>query len=125
MFNFYSLITKYGGWFDCISSKGGYVDGEWEPGQKSVTRCFGAIVSLSESKIYQSGGTLTTQDRNLYMLEPLPASWKDCMVRYGGNQYRIETDSSNGNERFTRVYSYVLKWVSAFDSEETNGKDRP
>lgn len=117
MFNFYNLITKYGVWFECINAKGGYVDGEWQSGQKSVTPCFGAIVSLPESKLYQSGGTLTTQDRNLYMVEPLPVSWKDCTVRHGGNEYRVEADSANGNETFTGVYSYVLKWVSVFDPD--------
>ena len=30
MFSFYSLIAKYGVWFDCVvAEKGGYVDGEW------------------------------------------------------------------------------------------------
>lgn len=118
MFNFYSLIVKYGVWFECVTTeKGGYVDGEWQDGKEKTVPCFGAIVSLPERKLYQPGGTYSMQDRNLYLPEPLPAHWKNCTVRHDGSQYRIEEDISNGNETFTGVYSYVLKWVSVFDPD--------
>lgn len=115
-FDFKRLITKYGRDFTVIvPSEGAYVGGVWQDGEPVRLALFGAIISLSESKLYQLGGTLTAQDRHLYMLEPINAPLKGARVEFEGNTYHIEQDRANGNEVFTGVWSYTLKWVSAID----------
>lgn len=113
-FDFGRLITKYGRGFTLIiPAEGKYVGGVWEKGEPTRLEKFGAIISLSESKLYQLGGTLTAQDRHLYMLEPLNEALTGAEVEFEGNVYHIEQNRARGNETFTGVWSYTLKWVSA------------
>lgn len=115
-FDFKRLITKYGRNFTLlVPGEGAYVGGVWQEGEPTRLALFGAIISLTETKLYQLGGTLTAQDRHLYMLEPINAPLQGAKVEFEGNTYHIEQDRANGNEVFTGVWSYTLKWVSAID----------
>lgn len=118
-FNFTGLIKKYETTFTVIStSNGGYNDlGEWQPGTEEQTEMRGAIISLKEDKVYRSEGLLTSQDRELFMLEPLPGGLLGATVIYNGNKYKIQ--GTTDNSEFTGVSSYVLKFVSAFGGDST------
>lgn len=112
-FDFNRLITKYSAPFTLKTpSEGSYVSGHYVEGGETEETRTGAIIALSETKVYQSGGYLTTQDRHLYSLTPIEGALEGCKVVFDGNTYSVEEDAQNGNERFTGVYSYVLKWVS-------------
>ena len=118
-FNFAGLIKKYETTFTVIStSNGGYNDlGEWQPVTEEQTEMRGAIISLKEDKVYRSEGLLTSQDRELFMLEPLPGGLLGATVNYNGNKYKIQ--GTTDNSEFTGVSSYVLKFVSAFGGDST------
>lgn len=114
-FDFKKLIEAYSTEFtlsfpsaDSWNDSGDYVKGT--PQKQTYT---GAIISHRESKIFKSGGTLTEQDRALYMLTPLPADLQGAQVLHNGKLYTI--NSKLDNSEFTGVYSYALKFVSAFN----------
>lgn len=115
-YDFQRLITKYSSVFTLKRpSKGSYVGGHYVIEGEDKKTLTGAIFGFSMTKVYQAGGYLTQQDRHLYMLTPIEGALEGCKVVFDGNTYSIEADNQNGNERFTGVYSYVLKWVSAND----------
>lgn len=115
-FDFSGLIGKYCVPFTVVSkSSGSYVSGQWQEGAETETPLTGAILPLPERKIYQPGGTYTAQDRYLYTLEPIADALRGGSVRYGGREYQIEEDRDNGQEQFTGVSVYLLKWVRNFD----------
>lgn len=112
-FDFKRLIEKYSDEFIYREeSNGSYVGGIWQGGKAVETTKTGAILSYSLTKIYQSGGVLTQQDRVLYSYEPLNLNAK---VIYEGNKYNIESNEYLGNEKFTGFFVYSLKWVSVVD----------
>ena len=115
-FRFERLITKYGRRFDIIiPAMGEYVGGVWKEGKPVIEEEFGAILSLSETKLYQLGGTLSAQDRHLYMNHAIRHPLEGVKIKFHGNIYHIEENRSRGNEEFTGVYAYTLRWVSAID----------
>lgn len=117
-FDFNRLIAKYSSPFTLkIPSTGSYVGGQYQTNGYTEKTITGAIVAFSMRKVYQSGGYFKSQDRHLYITEPIKDALEGCKVIFDGNEYSIEEDSESGNERFTGVYSYVLKWVSAFDTD--------
>jgi hypothetical protein len=108
-FDFKRLINKYSSSFTLkVPSEGSFVGGQYEVTytEKELT---GAILGFSMRKIYQSGGYLTSQDRHLFIEQPVEHALSGALVVFNGNVYSIEEDSENGNERFTGVYSYVLR----------------
>lgn len=114
-FDFTDLIEKYSSDFTLIipaktvlNDAGDYVKGE--PTRKQMT---GAIIAIKESKIYRSEGKLTSQDRQLFTLEPIASPLDGAKVIYKGNEYSI-TDTTE-NAEFTGCYSYTLKFISAFN----------
>lgn len=114
-FDFSYLIEKYSTSFDLIiPGKGDYNSkGDWEPGTPEKKVLTGAIISHRENKVFKSEGTLTEQDRALYMLEPLTDDLKGAKVIHEGKEYNIS--STLQNSAFTGVYAYTLKYVSVFD----------
>lgn len=115
-YDFKRLITKYSSEFTLkCPSNGSYVGGHYVIGGETEKTLTGAIFGFSMTKVYQSGGYLTQQDRHLYTLTPIEHALDGCKVVFDNNIYSIEADAQNGNERFTGVYSYVLKWVSRHD----------
>ena len=112
-FNFNNLIDKYACEFTVISetetydAKGDLITSTMESIKK------GAIIGISERKIYRSEGVLTEKDKELFMKESL-GNIDDTYVVYEGNKYNVEINSQN-NHQFTGVWQYTLKWVSVFD----------
>lgn len=114
LYNFKRLIRKYSVKFTLIqSSQGKFVSGRWEQGERVETLMYGAIVPLSERKIYSSGGTYTEQDRELYLTKPLNAPLSDFQVVHNTNTYAVE--QGRNFEDYADVAVYTLKWVSKSD----------
>lgn len=118
-FNFDSLIDKYTVNFTVINIGEGHYDdlGEWVTSEPVKTDMKGAVIGISENKIYRSDGVLTEKDKQLYTKESLGKIDKAHVV-YDGNKYKVEQEPNEGNAQFTGVWSYILKWVSAFDRKE-------
>lgn len=112
MYNFTDLIRRHSVAFELVSKSGGsYVGGKWQSGSETVSGRSGAIVPMSEYKVYQSGGTYTTKDCNLYMTTPILEPLKEAQVRYKGNLYNIE--QSKDYSDYSADYVYLLRWVSS------------
>lgn len=121
-FNFERLIEKYSCEFTAIVNfEGKYDDkGDWVNGESREIPMTGAIIGFKESKVFRSEGTLTAKDKHLFMLKPFDNSWKNVAVIYKGEKYNVEAETDNAD--FTGFYSYVLKYVSAFD-KRVNASD--
>ena len=121
-FDFKRIVKKYSVDFVAlIPSEGGKWNdmGDWVAGEPKKVNLRGAIIAHRESKVFKSGGTITQQDRALYMLEPLESSLQGAEILFGGNSYSI--GSLLENSEFTGVWAYNLKYCSAFDKEGENG----
>lgn len=110
LYNFLRLINKYSVDFCLHRTQGSYVAGKWEEGGEVVEKMRGAIVPMSQRKVYDSGGTYTAQDRELYLTTPLKAPLSALKVVYKGNTYTVE-DARNFEE-YADVAVYTLKRVS-------------
>ena len=121
-FNFTRLITKYSREFTATYSNEGYYNdsGEYVDVSPITVKLTGAILNFKESKIYRAEGTLTTKDKRLFMLEALKTELIGGTVIDEGNVYHIEELKENA--RFTGVYAYTLKWVSAFDTNQVEAE---
>lgn len=114
LYDFRRLIEKYSVDFLLVTEeKGGYVGGKYVAGKETVTERRGAIVPISDKKIYQSGGTLTDKDRQLFMKTPIEESLKYSNVKYNGCKYSIEQETNFDD--YADAYIYMLKWVENFD----------
>lgn len=113
-FNFKRLIKKYSTDFVAEIPPEGYWDeaGDWQKGEPKQIQLRGAIISHRESKIFRSEGTITGQDRALYMIEPLENALQMAKIIYDGKVYSI--GDLLENSEFTGVWAYTLKYVSAF-----------
>lgn len=118
LYNFSRLINKYKSEFKAVTlSDGHYNDaGDFVKGDESEKTIHGAVIAFKESKVHRSEGTLTTQDRRLFTLEPIAQALKGAKAICDGNVYSIE-DASDNN-KFTGCYAYTLKWISAFKEGE-------
>ena len=116
-FNFRRLINKYKSEFKAITLIDGYYDdaGDWVKAQESKTEIYGAVISFKQSKVYRSEGTLTTRDKRLFTLEPIETALLGSKAVFDNNVYSIEDETENA--KFTGVYAYTLKYVSAFKDE--------
>jgi len=114
-FDFSGLIEDYSDKFTVIThTKGGYDDsGDWQDGQEKRDELTGAIISFKESKVFRSDGKITTKDKRLFMQQALPDALMGATVVHDGQKYMIESEHENAT--FTGVYSYFLRYVSAFD----------
>jgi hypothetical protein len=114
-FDFVSLINKYSTSFRVILSSATAYDNKGDEvhteEEKELT---GAIISISDSKIYQSAGTLTSADKYLFTFEPLPII--NTKVIYKNKAYKVESQVENAE--LTGVYQYTLKYISAFGKED-------
>lgn len=103
-----------------IPSEGEYNEaGDWVKGESIKETLRGAIIAHRENKIFRSSGTLTSQDKALYMLRPIKNSLHGAKVVHNGNVYHI--GDLLENSEFTGVYAYTLKFVSAFSEVGENG----
>ena len=111
LYNFSRLINKYGVVAQLHTKQGSYVAGKWVEDNESVQEIVGAIVPISDRKIYQSGGTLTQSDREWFIPEALSGSLEDFKVTYKGETYTVE-ECRDYND-YANVAVYVLKRVNA------------
>lgn len=110
LYNFERLVKKYSVPFKLVVyGEGEYVDGKFVKGEPSELAATGAIVPMSTRKIYQSGGTLDTTDRELYMLTPIPTPLKHTQAVYKGRTYSIEEEKDYTD--YSDVSVYILRWV--------------
>ena len=115
-FNFQRLITKYSRPFTLISKGEKTLKfGEWVYEEPTEFTLYGAIIGFSENKIHRSEGTLTAKDKMLHTLELIDNSLMGATIIFNGEKYTIETQKGKDNADFTGCYSYLLKWVSAFE----------
>ncbi len=114
-FDFSSVIEDYSNDFTVIThEKGGYdAKGDWKAEREKRETLNGAIIAFKESKEFRSEGKITSKDKRLFMQQALPSALIGASVEYDGQRYMIESEHENAG--FTGVYSYRLKWVSAFD----------
>lgn len=114
-FDFSDLIDDYSTTFEVIThTAGGYDEaGDWQDGQETRTEYTGAIISFKESKVFRSDGKITNKDKRLFMQQALPDALVGASVVHDGKEYMIESEHENAE--FTGVYSYFLRYVSAFD----------
>lgn len=101
--DFVAELPSEGFWND----EGDFVQGE--PMRKTLR---GAIIAHREHKIFRSEGKLTAKDKALYMLEPIENSLHGAKIVYEDIVYRI--GDLLENSKFTGVWAYSLKYVSAF-----------
>lgn len=113
-FDFSRLIRKYSSDFVALTlSEGWYSDsGVWINGDVIKTTLTGAIINHRESKILRSEGTLGAKDKALYMLKPIDDKLQGAKVIHDDNVYSISDCLENA--KFTGVYAYTLKYISAF-----------
>ena len=115
-FHFERLIQKYSRSITVhVPADGEYKDGRYESGKSKETKIVAAILSHAKNKQFQPGGSIETQDRILYTLQPIDKALIGAEISFEGNTYQISADRQTGNECFTGVYAYVLRWVSAFN----------
>lgn len=115
LYDFKRLIRKYGVEFCLHRTQGAFVGGKWESGGESVTNLIGAIVPISDRKIYDMGGTYSNSDRELYLIEPLTAPLDEYKVVYKGNMYSVEV--GRNFEDYADAAIYTLRWHSKVVSE--------
>lgn len=117
-FHFERLIEKYSSEFTAIlPPKGSYDDsGEYVQGEPEKVSLYGAILDISEKKIYNSNGTLTHKDKQLFIKGELTSNLIGAKVIYEDKQYSVEEEAENC--KFTGFSSYILKYVSAFGKGE-------
>ncbi len=113
-FDFSQLISDYSSEFKAQTFSEAVLNaaGDYVKGEKQETTLTGAIIAFRESKVHRSEGTLRTQDRRLFTLEPIKDSLLGSKVVYEGNVYSIE--NCTDNSKFTGCYAYTLRWSSAF-----------
>ena len=119
-FNFESLIGKYESTFTLVTTpKDSYDDaGDLIIGVPTRTEKKGAIIGIRDYKVYRSEGVLTAQDKELHITESL-GDITNSYILFEGDKYKIEENPAK-NGVFTGVWSYTLKFISAFGEEKTD-----
>lgn len=113
-FDFTQLVEDYSSDFTVITYGESGIDdrGYRVKGEKKEISLRGAIISRGENVIFRSDGKLTAKDKRLFMLTPIDNALLNSKVVYENEVYDIQ--SSTDNSKFTGVWAYVLKYVSAF-----------
>ncbi len=119
LYDFTRLINKYSVEFCLHQTQGSFVAGKWEQGGERVKKMRGAIVPMKDKKLYDSGGTYTSKDRELYLTQPLRGDLSSYNVVYRGNAYAVE--EGRNFEDYADAAIYVLKWQSKKVGEHESG----
>ncbi len=114
-YNFDRLIDKYSSDFELLPEECSSYDSKGDLIKRKLppVKMRGAIIGLSENKVYRSDGVLTARDKHLYTKESL-GDITGVKVIYGGDLYSVEEEPSVGNSPFTGAFCYVLKFISVF-----------
>lgn len=109
---FASLVASFGVDFEFIEPDDGgkYIAGEWVALEKDAVTKNGAIIPYSNKQIYESGGTITQNDRQLAIAETLPLG---ATVIDKGNRYKIKREDPYA-EHYSDTNIYHLEGVSVF-----------
>lgn len=108
LYHFERLIKKFSTTFQLeIKGETTYKAGEPITQIAEIREAIGAILPVNMHKIYQSGGTLTQQDRELYSRYPIA---KSSEIIYKSDRYSIEGNADYSD--FSNAYIYTLKWLS-------------
>jgi hypothetical protein len=117
-FNFDRLVKKYSRPVTLnIRQKGSYSGGIYHEGEEETVVIAGAVISMKMQSGNNSGGNYSAEDKHLYTLSPIPHALENVTVEFDGKMYTATVDRDSGNEPFTGVYVYYLKWIKPFDSE--------
>ena len=121
-FNFRRLIEKYSSEFTVITyGKSETKDnGDIVKPEPKKTTLYGAILSRGESVVFRSDGNLTAKDKRLFMLTEIDKALLNSKVVYEGEVFKIQ--GSTDNSKFTGVWAYVMKYVSAFNEKDGDGE---
>ena len=77
-------------------------------------------MSRGENVVFRSDGNLTAKDKRLFMLTPIDKALLNSKVVYENEVFSIQ--GSTDNSKFTGVYPYILKYVSAFNEKGGGGE---
>ena len=78
-------------------NKGKYVHGEWVREDNAPVNIRGALVPYEDRVVYESGGTITKFDRQLFFVGDIPLQ---SIIIDGPEQYKVESV-----EEYARHYS--------------------
>ncbi|MEK3645825.1 hypothetical protein [Aeribacillus sp. FSL M8-0235] len=118
MFDFSDLIEEYSLPIQIIlpanpDDKGHYDEntGEWvSPTAAEPISTNAVVIPFSSNEIYQSGGRLSSADRQLITTMDIPIK---SIVVSDGHKYSVERELPY--KAYAGFNLYELKWVSAFD----------
>lgn len=118
-FNFSRLLGKYKRELTIMTySEGSYDNkGDYVKGGMTESTIEGAVINFSENKVYRSGGTITANDKRLFLQSPLGSTMIGSKAVLDGNEYSVEDGTENA--AYTGVYAYTLKYVSAFEGGDS------
>lgn len=118
-FIFEDLVRKYS--VPCtlaVFARGAYSGGEYERGERTDTDIEAAVISMTMQKIYQSGGNLTSADRELYILKDDDIidldDGRTYFLEHNGRKYKVEAGGLYG-EDYADFNQYTLRRVDSFD----------
>lgn len=115
LFDFSRLLGKYSVECQLIRESGGgkYVGGNWVPEPtRPPEPVSGAVIPMTDRKIYQSGGTYTEQDREFITETEIPLEPVAYIVHQG---LRYHVESENDYSEYAGFHDYNLKRVGAVD----------
>ncbi|WP_353856440.1 hypothetical protein [Bacillus sp. Bos-x628] len=122
-FIFSDLIKRYSVDFTLLipSEEGLYNNlGEWVPAKPISSTERGAIVPLQSQLVYQSGGRLTSMDRQLFIKNEFPLK---AQVLFEGATFDIEAMTPFGT--YADFNSYILKAVINSDGLQQHNTNSP
>lgn len=118
-FIFGDLVEKYS--VPCtlvVFGRGSYSAGNYQPGGRTDTNVEAAVISMSQQKIYQSGGHLTSADRELYIRKGDDIinldDGRTYFLEHNNRKYKVEAGGLYG-EDYADVNQYTLRRVDGFD----------
>lgn len=108
LYDFTRLINKYSTDFTLIvPSEGHYEGGIYTESEATTEVLTGAVIPLSQRKIYQLGGNYTAQDKELYTTERIDKALFGGKVLYKGDYFSIEEEADYSD--FADIYHYMLR----------------
>lgn len=118
LFQFADLVNKYS--VPCtlaVIGKGAYKGGEYQQGERMDMEITAAVISMSQQKIFESGGTLTSADRTMYILKEKDVidleGGGTCYIIHHGKSYKVEAAGLYG-EDYADFNEYTLRRVDSF-----------
>lgn len=118
LYNFSDLIEEYSVECELIreTGRGSYVGGNWVPqAALPAETAAGAVIPMTDRKIYQSGGMYTQNDREFITQKDIPLE-PAAYIIFQGMKYHVESETDYNV--YAGFHVYNLKWVGVFDRTE-------